>query len=211
MAEALRPEVARVRADATVSTKIATRDVHTSPRVYRHLLTHLPQAARWLKALELGRYDIEDRPEGRFHIDDGSGAVATGERALDEPAELCVVARGKLEVTLLPRILGTGVIRIRYPQVQPEAKPGEPKPAPALRCEAEVWFRVDSQLLHGLSRPFRRVLAGVLRDKLDALVRAATALAEQIDKDPLAVLRRLSAAKLPEEDQAAFRRAFLVF
>jgi hypothetical protein len=201
-----RAEVQRVRADATVRTSIPPRFVNASPQVYRYLLTHLPQAGRWLAALKLGDYAIQDLPGGRFQINDKAGARAVGERALDEKGLLCVVARGRLEVALVPKIRGTGVILIRFPQV---TNPATKKRA--LRCEAEVSFRVQSALLHRLSRPFRRALARVLRDKMAGLVRAATSLAERIQSDPLAVYRSLGAAKVGAKDLAAFRREFLVF
>lgn len=207
---ALRAELLRVERDATVKTTIPPRDVASSPAVYRYLLTNLPQSARWLRALELGDYAIEDRPEGRFHIDDQAGAVALGERALDEPGRLCVVARGRLEVRVLPRIRGTGVILVTYPRVTRPAS--EEAPArQVLRCGAEVAFRVESEVLHRLSRPIRGVLARVLRAKMSDLVQAATGLAEAIHQDPSGVYRRLERAKADEKDLAAFRRQFLVF
>ncbi|HBP20962.1 MAG TPA: hypothetical protein DEA08_24645 [Planctomycetes bacterium] len=208
--EALRVEVLRVERDATVKTRIPARDVESSPAVYRYLLTHLPQSARWLRSLKLGDYAIEDRPKGRFHIDDQAGAVALGERALDEPGRLCVVARGRLEVRILPRIRGTGVILVTYPRVARPAQ-GERPARQVLRCGAEVAFRVESEVLHRLSRPIRSVLARVLRSKMADLVAAATGLAEAIHQDPSAVYRRLERAKASEEDLAAFRRQFLVF
>lgn len=208
--EALRAEVLRVERDATVKTKIPARDVESSPAVYRYLLTHLPQSARWLGSLELGDYAIEDRPKGRFHIDDQAGAVATGERALDEEGRLCVVAKGRLEVRILPRIRGTGVILVTYPRVERPASASQPARR-VLRCGAEVAFRVESDVLHRLSRPIRGVLARVLRAKMADLVQAATGLAEAIHKDPQGVYRRLEGAKASEADLAAFRRHFLVF
>lgn len=209
VAKALRSEVDEVRERPTVQTAVKARIVRSSPEVYRTLLTRLPQSARWLEALELGSYTIEDRPEGRFYINDRAGASAIGERALNEAGLLCVLARGRLEVSLLPKIRGTGVILVRFPEVKTKRGPGAAKAGSALRCEAEVWFRVESKVLHGLSRPFQRMLARVLRSKLNALVASATELAERVTKDPVAVYRALERAKVPAADLKAYRRAFL--
>src|SRR5690606_39404674 len=107
--ERLRPLVARVTGDASARCELSERAVNSSARVYRALLRRLPLASRVLSALELGEYAIEELPDGRFEIDDRSGARAVCERALDEQGRMVVVARGRLEVPVLPTIRGTGV------------------------------------------------------------------------------------------------------
>jgi hypothetical protein len=199
-----RAEIKRVRKDATVSAALKPRRVQSSEAVYRYLLTNLPLASRWLRALKLGDYDLSDLPEGKFQIDDKAGAKAIGERALSEPGRLVVIARGTLEVPLLPKIKGVGVILIRFPKAR-DVK-GEPA---ALLCSAETAFRVEGRVLHGLGRALRRILRKVVRDKLDSLVKSATALAESINRDPTGTFKRLQAAKVAPKDLEAFRQRFL--
>lgn len=204
IAEEPRAEIERVRKDATVSAVLKPRRVQSSEAVYRYLLEHLPLASRWLRGLKLGDYDLSDLPEGKFQIDDKAGAKAVGERALSEPGRLVVIARGTLEVPLLPKIKGVGVILIRFPKA-PEV---EGKPA-ALLCSAETAFRVEGRVLHGLGRALRRILRKVVRDKLDSLVKSATSLAEAVTRDPTGTFKRLQAAKVAPEDLEAFRQRFL--
>lgn len=204
IAETPRAEIKRVRDDATVRAALKPRRVRSSEEVYRYLLTHLPLASRWLRALELGDYDLSDLPEERFQIDDKAGAKAEGERALSEPGRLVVIARGTLEVPLLPKVKGVGVILIRFPKA-PAIKG---KPA-ALLCSAETAFRVEGRVLHGLGRALRRVLRRVVRDKLNELVKSATALAEAVTRDPTGTYNRLKAAKVAPKDLEAFRQRFL--
>lgn len=201
-----RLELERVRAGATVATALEPRRVQASARVYGTLLTELPLASRWLEALELGVYQIEDVPErpNTFRIDDKAGARAEGLRVLTESTRLVVLAPGTLQVPLLPKIEGTGAILIQFPPAPPRA--GE---APALLCSAEVAFRVEGRALHALGRALRGVLERVLRRKLEDLVRAATGLAEAITASPTQVYARLSAAGISAEDLAAFRERFL--
>ena len=204
IAEVPRAEIERVRNDATVSAVLKPRRVESSEAVYRYMLTNLPLASRWLRALELGDYDLSDLPEGKFQIDDKAGAKAIGERALSEPSRLVVIAKGTLEVPLLPKIKGVGVILIRFP-LAPEVKG---KPA-ALLCSAETAFRVEGRVLHGLGRALRRILRKVVHDKLDSLVKSATALAEAVTRDPTGTFERLKAAKVDRKDLEAFRQRFL--
>lgn len=195
-------EVQRIRRDASVATKVPSRPVRCRSSVYRYLLTHLPVASRWLRALGVGDYQIVDNPDGSFSIDDKLGARARCTRPLDEQGVLVVIARGVLDVSVLPTINGTGVILVRYTPV--EGKPG------VLDCEATVDFRLDSGVLHALSRPFRRTLSNVLRQKLDDLVKDATELGEAIQKNPTAVYQRLEEAKdVSRADLDAFRAQFL--
>lgn len=202
---ALRAEVGAVTGDPSVACPLPARPVACRPETFAFLLARLPLAARALDALaleETGRYDIEDRPGGRFRIDDRAGASALCERAVSSAGLLVVVARGRLEVPVLPAVEGTGVIVVRW----------EPDPAApgAIRCACRVDFRLASRLLHGLTAPLRRVLAEVLREKLDRLVASAAALAALVDRDPTAVARALERADAPASERAAFREAFLL-
>lgn len=204
IADEPRAEIERVRNDATVTAVLEPRRVESSEAVYRYLLTHLPLASRWLRGLELGDYDLSDLPQGKFQIDDKAGAKAVGERALSEPGRLVVIADGTLEVPLLPKIKGVGVILIRFPKA-PDVK-GKP---PALLCSAETAFRVEGRVLHGLGRALRRILRKVVHDKLDSLVKSATTLAEAVTRDPTGTFERLKAAKVAPADLEAFRQRFL--
>ncbi|MBL4849054.1 MAG: hypothetical protein JKY65_26315 [Planctomycetes bacterium] len=206
IASTSRTEIERVRQDATVSCALKARPVHSTEEVYRYLLTRLPLASRWLAALDLGDYGLTDLPNQRFQIDDKAGAKAEGERVLSEPGRLVVIARGTLEVPLLPKIRGVGVILIRFPQAT-ATKTGQ-GPAP-LVCSAKVAFRVKGRLFHGIGRALQRILRRVLRSKLDALVTSATALAESITRDPTGTYLRLKQAKASAEDLRAFRARFL--
>jgi hypothetical protein len=78
---------------------------------------------------------------------------------------------------------GTGVIHVTWAPV--EGDPG------LLQARCAVAFRLESRLLHLLTGPFRRLLSDVLGGKLTRLVGAAAPLAEEIHKDPVAVLAAL--------------------
>lgn len=202
--ERLRPLVERVTSDASARCELSERAVESSTRVYRALLRRLPLASRILSALELGEYTIEELPDGRFEIDDRSGARAVCERALDEQGRMVVVARGRLDVPVLPTIRGTGVILIDYPE-RPAAAGG------GLTCSAAVAFRVENGLLHRVSRALGDTLAQVLEQKLARLVQAAIALSEEIAADPADVYARLRASgELEEEELTEFRELFLL-
>jgi hypothetical protein len=199
---AVRKQVRAVRGDATVTARIPTQTVRAPASVYRALLARLPLASRWLKALDLGDYTIRDLPKGGFLVDDKLGARARCARALDEEGQLVVVAGGSLEVAVLPKIQGTGVILVRY-------APPDPAAPAVLAATAEVDFRVASGLLHMLSRPFRKTLERVLADKMADLITSATALAEAIHRDPSGTLVELKAKGVAAEDLEAFRKLFL--
>ncbi|RMG19031.1 MAG: hypothetical protein D6731_00760 [Planctomycetota bacterium] len=198
-----RAEVVRIASDPTVRARVPAQRVRCRPATYRRLLAELPLAARWLRALDLGDYAIEDLPAGGFRVDDRAGARARCRRALDERGLLVVVARGTLDVRALPTIRGAGVITVRY-----AALPDDPR---RLRARAEVAFRVESGLLHLVTRPFERLLERVLAAKLAALVRSATALAEAIERDPTGTYERLRAAGAASSDLEAYRERFLAF
>lgn len=199
-----RDELVRVTSDPTVDAGISG-EVRTSARVYRFLLTRLPFSARAIDALELseaGRYVIEDTGPGRFSIDDTAGAFAACTRPWDEDGHTVVVARGHLDVPMLPRVLGTGVIVTRW-------SPSPDDPA-VLRARCRVLFRLTNRLLHALTSPVRDLLARVVADKLSLLVRSATLLAEAVERDPAGVLATLErAGTIPSTDLQAYRVAIL--
>jgi hypothetical protein len=199
-----RAELVSVTSDPTVDAEVSG-EVRASPRVYRFLLTRLPFAARAIQALELpqaGRYEIEDRGAGRFSIDDTAGAYASCTRPWDEEGNVVVIARGHLDVPVLPRVLGTGVIVTRW-------GPSSDDPA-VLAARCRVLFRLNSRVLHALTAPVRELLARVVEDKLALLVRSATLLAEAVERDPAAVLAAVErAGTASAADLQAFREVLL--
>jgi hypothetical protein len=197
----LRAEIRAVQAEATVHAKLPKRAVRSKAAAFRTLLGRLPQSSRWLRALKLGDYAVADLPDKSFSIDDKSGAKAVCTRALDEEGLLVIVAKGTLDVPVLPSILGTGVIVVRYAPT--------PNTTGTLSCEAVVDFRLRSGLLHMLSRPFKRTLSQVIVAKLAALIRSAVDLSEAIERDPVAVYRKLEQANADTADLKAFRLRFL--
>lgn len=200
-----RRDVREVQAAPTAACEVREA-VRCRAGVYRFLLGRLPLAARAAEALNLegtGRYLVEDAGAGRFTIDDRAGATAECSRAWDEEGLLVVVARGRLDVPVLPRILGTGVIVVRY-----APSPDDPG---LVAARAHVLFRLSNRLLRALSTPVREVLERVLRDKLALLVRTASALAEALERDPAGVLAALDAAgTVDPDDLRALRAAVLV-
>src|SRR5687768_9651116 len=117
VAEAERADLRAVTADSTVDTEIVGGARCRVP-VYRFLLGDLPFAARAIDALQLeesGRYTIEaEGHRNRFVVDDRAGARAKCVRAWEEEGLEVIVARGQLDLPLLPKVLGTGVIVTRY-------------------------------------------------------------------------------------------------
>lgn len=203
--EADRVELATVTGDPTVDATVSG-EVRASPRVYRFLLTRLPFAARAIEALQLstaGRYVVDDQGQGRFTIDDTAGAYARCTRPWDEDGHAVVVARGHLDVPLLPRVLGTGVIVTRW-----SPSPDDPG---LLRASCRVLFRLGSRLLHALTAPVRELLTRALTDKLALLVRSATLLAEAVERDPWAALEAVErAGTASAADLQAYREALLL-
>jgi hypothetical protein len=200
-----RADLLRVTRDPTVDTEV-TGGVRCRQPVYEFLLQRLPFAARAIDALELeesGRYTIEaDGPEG-FRIDDRAGATADCVRAWESPGLQVVIARGQLDMPVLPTVLGTGVIVTRY-------APSADDPT-RLDARCRVLFKLSNRFLHALTSPVRKALGKVLEDKLRLLVRSATVLAEAVERDPTGVLAALEEAKtLPQDELRAFREAVLL-
>jgi hypothetical protein len=205
VAEPDRRELLEVTGAPTVDCQVE-ETVRASTTVYRFLLAHLAFASRAIEALDLdgtGRYAIEDAGDGRFTIDDHAGAFATCSRPSDEDGLLVVLARGHVEVPVLPRVLGTGVIVVRY-------EPSEDDPG-LLRARCRILFRLTNRLLHALTAPLRDTLSRVLADKLSLLIRSASALAVVVERDPWAVLAAVErAGTASAEDLAAYRQALLL-
>jgi len=196
----VRAEVAGVTGEPTVRTAVR-REVRATRAIYGYLLERLPLAADALRALEEADYAIEPEGDG-FTIDDRAGATAACDYLLVREGHVVVIARGALDVAVLPDVEGTGVIAVRF---APDAD--DP---PALAVECRVAFRVASRLLHAVSRPFRRTLRRVLAGKLTLLVDAATTLAELVQADPWRVYAALGRSGATEEDLAEYRRRFLL-
>jgi hypothetical protein len=201
--EALRAEVGEVSGDATVTARIPAREVTCQEATFSWLLARLPLASKLVRALELGDYGIEQLDNGELRIDDREGARADCVRAIDEPGRLLMIARGLLDVRVLPTIHGTGVILLRW-----EVSPDDPA---KLRCQGKVWFRLRSRLLHLATSPFRRTLRRVLEQKLDDLIRRAIKLAEAVDANPAAVFQTLQRrGEATTAELVAFRDRFLL-
>jgi hypothetical protein len=214
--DALREEAGAVHEDPTVRCEVEEH-ARCSPRTYRFLLNHLPLAARALEGLSdeergdeglaaegLGSYTITAQPDGHYGIDDHAGATADAEVVLEEEGLLVIIARGQLEVPLLPPIPGTGVIVLRY-----ASDPDDPQ---VMSSRCAVSFRVDDDTLHRLTSPFRRTLRRVLGRKLGLLIRSAVGLAQACEDEPWEVyagLRR--AAGVRSDDLRAFREQFLSY
>lgn len=219
LVEATQVAAARITRAPTVGCALPLRKLRSRPSVYRYMLTHLPLASRWLKALGKGDYVIKALPGGGFSIDDKAGATADCSFALEESGLLVVLAKGRLEVPVLPRIRGSGVILVRYRkttikvvETKRDAEGKEVKTTvthPALETRAQVDFRVQSRLLHALGRAFRGSLQGVLTQKLEQLVGAAIHLAQEVHLRPTGVYRKLKAAKASKADLLAFKKKFL--
>lgn len=205
IAEPERREVLEVTGAPTVDCRVE-ETIRASTTVYRFLLAHLAFASRAIEALDLdgtGRYAIEDTGDGRFTIDDHAGAFATCSRPADEDGLLVVLARGHVDVPVLPRVLGTGVIVVRYART--------PEDPGLLRASCRILFRLSSRLLHALTSPLRDALSAVLADKLSLLIRSASALAVVVERDPWAVLAAVErAGTASPADLAAYREALLL-
>lgn len=205
LSKALQAEVDGVRVDPTVRCEVRKPGVRCRPKTYRFLLARLPLAAKALRALKVDAdYAIEDLEQpGTFSIDDNAGAYATCEAPVQEEGEHLVIARGHVDLPLVPRVLGTGVIDVRY-------APREDDPQ-RLRVRCNVAFRLTNRALHRVTRAFRRLLERVIQGKLEKLIGAATTLAERVDAEPLKVYRALQAAgEASEAELSAYRRAFLM-
>lgn len=205
VAEADRRELELVTGAPTVDCQVE-ETIRASTTVYRFLLAHLGFASRAIEALRLdgtGSYAIEELGDGRFTIDDHAGAFATCSRPSDEDGLLVVLARGHVEVPILPRVLGTGVIVVRY-------APTEVDPT-LLRARCRILFRLSNRLLHALTSPLKDTLSRVLADKLSLLIRSASALAVVVERDPWAVLAAVEkAGTASAADLAAYREALLL-
>jgi len=200
---ALRAEARGVHDQPTVTARIPAREVACSEATFSWLLARLPLASKLVRALELGDYAITPREGGLLRIDDKEGATADCERAIDRPGRLLMLARGVLDVSLLPTIHGTGVILLSW-----EADPDDPG---RLGCQGKVWFKLRSRLLHLVTTPFERALRRVLEQKLDDLIRRAIALAQRVEAEPAAVYAALQAkGEATPEELSAFRGRFLL-
>jgi len=206
----LRAELAEVLADPTVAASAGPVDVTSRPEAYRLLLDRLRLSARALEVLQLestGRYvvtPVEDPSgAGTFLIDDGAGARATCAVAYATQDARLLLARGTVDLPVVPTIHGAGAILVRYAPV-----PGDPA---RLRCRVDVRFKVQSRLLHLATTPLRSALSRVLTDKLELLVRSAAALAERVEADPWKVHAELErAGGCDPADLAAFRAALFL-
>lgn len=198
----LRKELWKVCKKFTVRRTVPERRVKCPRTTYEWLLKHLPLASVAARELDLGKYVIEDKGEGKFSIDDAAGAFAVCERVHEEEGRVVIVARGTVESDVIPKTPGTGVIIVRY-------KP-DPADAKQTLTDAFVFFRVTSESLHLASGPFRDKLGGLLGDKLDGLVTCAVKVSEACEKDASKVLTALERSKkVKDEELTAFKRKFI--
>lgn len=206
----LRAELAEVLGDPTVMASAGPVDVKSRPEAYRLLLDRLRLSARALEVLQLestGRYavtPVEDpNGAGTFRIDDGAGARATCAVAFATQDTRLILARGTVDLPVVPTIRGAGAILVRYAPA-----PGDPA---RLRCRVDVRFKVQSRLLHLATAPLRSALSRVLTDKLRLLVTSAAALAERVEADPWKVHAELEeAGGCDPADLAALRAALFL-
>lgn len=206
----LRAELADVLGDPTVTASAGPVDVRCRPEAYRLLLDRLRLSARALEVLQLestGRYavtPVEDpQGPGTFRIDDGAGAKATCHVAFASEQERLLLARGTVDLPVVPTIHGAGAILVRYAPVAGDAA--------KLRCRVDVRFKVQSRLLHLATAPLRAALSRVLTDKLELLVRSAASLAERVEADPWKIHAELErAGGCDPADLAAFRAALFL-
>lgn len=206
----LRAELAAVLGDPTVTASAGPVDVRCRPDAYRLLLDRLRLSARALEVLQLestGRYAVTPVEDpggpGTVLIDDGAGARATCHVAFASEQERLLLARGTVDLPVVPTIHGAGAILVRYAPVA-----GDPA---KLRCRVDVRFRVQSRLLHLATAPLRTALSKVLTDKLELLVRSAASLAERVEADPWKVHAELErAGGCDPADLAAFRAALFL-
>lgn len=204
LAPALQAEVDAVTGDPSVRCEVVREGVRCKARTYRFLLRRLPLAAKALRALDTADYRIEDLEQpGTFSIDDRAGAFARCEAPPRGEGQHLVIARGHVDLPLAPKVLGTGVIDVRF-------RPRDDDPA-RLRVVCRVDFRLRNQALHTLTSALERVLRRVIQRKLDALIGHATTLAERVQKEPLVVYRALErGGEVTEDELSAYRRAFLM-
>ncbi|MEZ6185948.1 MAG: hypothetical protein R3F62_13175 [Planctomycetota bacterium] len=200
----LAAEVEQVTSDPSVRCEVVRERVRCAPRTYRFLLRRLPLAAKALRALEVTDYRIEDLEQpGTFSIDDRAGAFARCEAPPRGEGEHLVIARGHLDLPLAPKVLGTGVIDVRF-----RKRDDDPE---RLHVRCSVSFRLQNQALHTLTSALERILRRVIQRKLDALIGHATTLAERVQKEPLVVYRALERkGEVTPEELSAYRRAFLM-
>jgi hypothetical protein len=204
--DGLRTEVSGIVNDPTVTCEV-TETARCTPRTYRFLLNHLPLSARALSSLgsdEVGSYTIEAREDGTYLIDDHAGATAVAEVIIEEEGLMVIVARGRVELPVIPAIDGTGVIVLRY--ASDEADPD------LMRSTCLVSFRVANDTLHRMTAPFRRTLRRVLGRKLGLLIRSAVTLARSCEERPWDVYRGLRQVEGVQPDELReFREQFLAY
>ncbi len=199
----LRDELWKVTQRYTVRRKLDEQTVKCTTDTYEWLLQHLPLASVAARAMQLGKYEIEDKGEKRFAIDDKDGAFASCERVYEEKGRIVIVARGEVEPRPLPKIKGTGVIVVRWKE--------DPKDKTRTTTDGFVFFRVASDALHRAATPFRDTLGKILGSKIEALVGCAVKESEASEKDPDKVLTALEKSKeLKEGELDAFKKKFML-
>ncbi|HVY61386.1 MAG TPA: hypothetical protein VHF22_07015 [Planctomycetota bacterium] len=163
-----RRAVATIREDATLVRPLVVKRVASPLAVFERLLDDLPAAARLVDSLRMGRYRIEPHPDGTVEIDDEHGARARVARLVVAPGMRVYRATGAIEAFPAPPLRGTGIVTLRY----------EPGGDSAVWTGGQIFFRLESDLLHRIARPFLRLLHGVIDVKVRALVNAAIAACE---------------------------------
>jgi hypothetical protein len=188
-----RRAVAAIREDPTLVRPLVVKRVEAPLATFEGLLDDLPRASRLVESLGMGRYRIEPRPDGTIAIDDGYGARAVVARLFSAPGARVYRATGLIEVFPVPPLRGTGIITLRVEQepgrapfdapqaerIAAEATPGAPVDPPrGVLTGGQIFFRLESNVLHRIARPFLRLLHAAIDAKVRTLVAAAIAACE---------------------------------
>jgi len=197
---ALRKELWRVAKKHTVRRRLPERSVACEEATFHYLLRRLPLASRLVRHLKLGRYKITGAEDGSFHIDDDAGAAARCEIVHRDAHRLVIVARGHVDPTILPKVLGTGIIVVRTSQAEDSTK--------GIQADCRVYFRVADRSLHMISRPFRKQLGRVIEKRLGLFVDCAVTIAALVAKNPKRVLAALAELDESPELQKDFAARF---
>lgn len=161
-----------MREHPTVRRPLTVRRVDAPLPTFVRLLDELPYTADVVKGLGAGAYHIEGLGPGRFRIDDGHGARADVERIASVPGARIYLAKGGMEVPMLPTVHGLGVITLRYDAVGDATLTG-----------GQIYFRLSSRVLHAVVHTIVPLLYGAIDRKIGKLTEAALAACRHVAGD----------------------------
>lgn len=173
-----RAAVAAVRADPTVVRPLVVKRVAAPLAIFERLLDDLPRAAHMVESLRMGSYRIDAHPDGTVGIDDGRGAHARVARLVSQPGIRVYRATGAIEVFPAPPLRGTGIVTLRYEPDRRTRGADADDDAAGVWTGGQIYFRLESEVLHRIARPFLRLLQGVIDFKIRQLAAAAMAACE---------------------------------